>query len=88
MLFANSIKACATASVNNTFSCLKSANSSELVAAIPAGLAIELYPFRPVIDGPGGLISDYPVKRLSRGAGGKVPFMTGTNLDEGLFLLS
>jgi carboxylesterase type B len=51
-------------------------------------LALELYPFHPVIDGPGGIISDYPAKRLSRGAGRKVPFMIGTNLDEGLFLLS
>ena len=85
MLFANSIQSCATASANNTFSCLKSASSSDLLAAIGAGLALELYPFQPVLDGPGGIVSDYPAKRLSRGAGGRVPLMIGTNLDEGLF---
>jgi len=88
MLFANSVKSCATASANNTFSCLRSASSSDLVAAIDAGLALELFPFHPVLDGPGGIISDYPAKRLSRGASGHVPLMTGTNLDEGLSLLS
>ena len=65
-----------------------SASSPDLVAGINAGLALELYPFRPVLDGPGGIISDYPAKRLLCGAGGQVPFMIGTNLDEGLFLLS
>ena len=88
MLFANSVQSCATASANNTFSCLRSATSSDLVAAINVGLALEQFPFRPVLDGPGGIISDYPAKRLSCGAGGQVPLMIGTNLDEGLFLRS
>src|SRR5260221_698021 len=42
--------------------------------------------FHPVLDGPGGIVSDYPAKRLSREAGGQVPLMIGTALDEGLFL--
>jgi carboxylesterase type B len=88
MLFANSIPSCATASANNTFSCLRSASSSDLLAGISAGLALEEFPFQPVLDGPGGIVSDYPAKRLSRGAGGQVPLMIGTNLDEGPFLLS
>jgi hypothetical protein len=62
-----------------------SASSSDLLAAINAGFALELTPFRPVLDGPGGIVSDYPAKRLSRGAGGQVPLMIGANLDEGLF---
>jgi len=40
-------------------------------------------PFLPVLDGPGGILSDYPAKRLSRGAGGRVPLLIGTVLDEG-----
>ena len=64
-----------------------SANSSDILAAIPPSLAIDPSPFVPVLDGPGGIVSDYPSKRLSRGAGGRVPVMAGTNLDEGLFLL-
>ena len=65
-----------------------SASEADVLAAITAGLAIELYPFVPVLDGYGGIVSDYPAKRLSRGAGGRVPLMAGTNLDEGLFLRS
>ena len=48
-----------------------------------ASFAIEAFPFRPVLDGPGGVLSDSPAKRLSRGAGGRVPLMIGTVLDEG-----
>ena len=88
MLFENSIQACASASPNNTFTCLRSASESDILAAINASLAIEPYPFRPVLDGPGGLLSDYPAKRLSRGAGGRVPLMIGTVLDEGLSVLN
>jgi Carboxylesterase family len=64
-----------------------SANSSDLRAAMNAAMAIELFPFRPVLDGPQGIIRDSPARRLSRGAGKQVPFMAGTVLDEGLFLL-
>ncbi len=63
-----------------------SANSSDFPAALNASLAIQPFPFHPVFDGPGGILSDYPAKRLSRGAGGRVPLLIGTNLDEGLFL--
>jgi len=86
MLFANNIPSCAAATPNNTFSCLISANSSDFPAALNASLAIQLCPFCPVLDGPGGILRDYPAKRLSRGAGGRVPLLIGTNLDEGLFL--
>ena len=53
-----------------------------------ASMALEPYAFRPVFDGSKGIISDYPARRLSRGAGGRVPFMAGTVLDEGLSLSS
>ena len=51
-------------------------------------MAIDPFAFRPVFDGSEGIISDYPAKRLSRGAGGRVPFIAGTVLDEGLSLSS
>ena len=88
MLFAQNTPYCATRSQspNNTFSCLMSASSSDLRAGMNAALAIELFPFRPVLDGPQGTLRDSPAKRLSRGAGRQVPFMAGTDLDEGLFL--
>jgi len=83
MLFANNVPSCTTATANNTFSCLISANSSELPAGLFASVAIKTFPFHPVLDGPGGIVSDYPAKRLSCGAGGRVPLLIGTNLDEG-----
>jgi len=60
-----------------------SASESDILGALNASLAIEIFPFIPVLDGPGGIVSDYPAKRLSGGAGGRVPLMAGTNLDEG-----
>ena len=87
MLFANNIQSCATASINNTFTCLMSANESDILVAMRASLAFEPFPFRPVFDGPGGILNNYPAKRLSHGAGGNVPLMVGTNLDEGWFFL-
>ena len=65
-----------------------SASEADILAALSPSLAIELYPFVPVLDGSGGIVSDYPAKRLSRGVGGRVPLMAGTNLDEGLLFLS
>ena len=88
MLFVQNTQPCAAALSNDTFECLMSASPSDLLAGINAGLAIEPYPFRPVLDGPEGIISDLPVRRLSRGDGGRVPFIAGTNLDEGLFVIT
>ena len=69
------------------FACLMSASKSSIVAAMNASLAIGSFPFVTALDGPGVIISDYPAKRLSRGAGGRVPLMARTVLDEGLILL-
>ena len=88
MLFVNNTQSCATASPNQTFSCIISADSSELRASLGAAMAIEPFAFRPVLDGPKGILSDHPARRLSHGAGGRVPFMAGATLDEGLFLSS
>jgi acetylcholinesterase len=63
-----------------------SASASDLLVGINAGLAIEPWPFRAVLDGPEGIMSDLPARRLSHGAGGRVPFMAGTVLDEGPFV--
>jgi len=87
MLFLQNTGPCAAASPNNTLACLMATSPSDLLAGIIAGLAIEPYAFRPVLDGPEGIVSDLPAKRLSRGAGGQVPFIAGTVLDEGTFLV-
>jgi hypothetical protein len=51
-------------------------------------MAIDPYAFRPALDGPDGIISDLPTRRLSKGMGGRIPFIAGTVLDEGQFLSS
>ncbi|KAI9512213.1 extracellular triacylglycerol lipase precursor [Russula earlei] len=83
-LFVNNTQSCITASPNDAFSCLMSANSTDLRTAMNAAMALELFPFRPVLDGLDGILSDHPARRLSYGAGGQIPFMTGTTLDEGV----
>jgi len=62
-----------------------SASKFDLLRGINSTLASESFPFIPVLDWPGGILSDSPAKRLSHGAGGRVPLMIGTVLDEGLF---
>jgi acetylcholinesterase len=87
-LFVKNTQSCATASPNETFPCLISADSSDLRASLNASMAVDPYAFRPALDGPGGIISDLPAKRLSHETGGRVPFIAGTVLDEGLFCRS
>jgi len=48
----------------------------------------EFFPFQPVIDGPDGLIPDIPSKLLAEGRFSKLPFMSGTNKDEGTLFTS
>jgi hypothetical protein len=88
MLFVKNTQSCTTALPNQTFPCLIAADSSDLRAGLNASMAIEKFPFRPALDGPRGIISDLPTRRLSKGTGGRVPFIAGTVLDEGLFLSS
>ena len=64
-----------------------SASSSHLLVGMGAGMAIEQFPFRPVLDGYEGIVSDRPVNRLARGASKRVLFMARAVLDEGLPLL-
>ncbi len=66
-----------------------SANTSDILTGINATISTGLFPFQflPVLDGPGGIVSDSPAKRLSCGAGRQVPLMVGTVLDEGQSLI-
>ncbi|KAI0052988.1 esterase 1 [Auriscalpium vulgare] len=84
--FASNVASCAAdsnSSATNTFPCLLSANTTELFAGINAGIGVNQFPFPPVLDGAGGIVSELPSSTLSNGAGARVPFITGTVLDEG-----
>ncbi|KIK65980.1 hypothetical protein GYMLUDRAFT_158649 [Collybiopsis luxurians FD-317 M1] len=75
---------------NHTFACLKSANST----AIQAGLLIseaeapEQFPWSPTIDGPGGFMPELPSLLFRKGIFAKIPFISGTNMDEGTLFTS
>ncbi|KAH9999294.1 hypothetical protein BJV77DRAFT_581496 [Russula vinacea] len=87
MAFTKNTQSCAAAPPNQTFPCLIAADSSDLRASLNASMAIDPYAFRPALDGPDGIISDLPTRRLSKGMGGRIPFIAGTVLDEGTYFI-
>ncbi|KAK0460652.1 Carboxylesterase [Desarmillaria tabescens] len=74
------------ADTNNTFDCLQAANSSAIYEGwIEAySLTIEGFPFDPALDGPSGLLPDLPSRLWEEGQFATLPFISGTNLDEGM----
>ncbi|KAF7762435.1 CAZyme family CE10 [Agaricus bisporus var. burnettii] len=84
--FVAGVESCAsTATSGHTFDCLRTANELEIYSGIMNSIkkSPEVFPFFPTIDGPGGLYPDVPSRLFSRGKFARVPFISGTNLDEG-----
>ncbi|PIL26309.1 hypothetical protein GSI_12065 [Ganoderma sinense ZZ0214-1] len=83
--FAANISACAGVLRGSTFPCLRSAPTSALLSSWEAAAAVlpDLDLFVPVLDGPNGLIPDLPSALLAAGRVSKIPFISGTVLDEG-----
>ncbi|KII90741.1 hypothetical protein PLICRDRAFT_683700 [Plicaturopsis crispa FD-325 SS-3] len=82
--FVLGVPSCALLTLSNsTFDCLRAANWTELVQgerfALNLSSAIVTWP--PVIDG--SLFPDYPSKLIAKGQYAKLPFISGTNVDEG-----
>lgn len=71
---------------NNTFSCLQSVNTKAILSGllIAQSEAPEQIPWDPTIDGEGGFIPELPSLLFAKGTFAKIPFISGTNLDEGL----
>ncbi|CAK5278299.1 unnamed protein product [Mycena citricolor] len=89
--FVGGVTSCASlAGTHSTFSCLRNATTQELLDSFNAAFAgsAEPYPWDPVIDGPQGLIPDLPSRLLAQGKFSRVPFIAGTNLDEGTYFTS
>jgi len=87
--FVEGIPTCSSLSAtSHTFDCIRRANTSEILTGIlnSIGKASELFGFDPTIDGPGGLYPNIPSELFEKGRFARVPFITGTNLDEGEFL--
>ncbi|KAJ7450829.1 extracellular triacylglycerol lipase precursor [Mycena latifolia] len=84
--FVGGVASCASkATSGSTFSCLRNANTTEIFQGLAGAMAAatEEFPWDPVIDGPGGLIPDLPSVLFKRGQFAQLPFIAGTNLDEG-----
>ncbi|KAJ6511528.1 extracellular triacylglycerol lipase precursor [Mycena vitilis] len=90
-IFVNSTSTCAADS-GDEFSCLRAATTEELMAAQLAGLAAMVgeFPFFPVLDGPDGIIPALPSDLLRSPAvtGKRIPFMSGTVLDDGTLFVA
>ncbi|OBZ77975.1 Lipase 2 [Grifola frondosa] len=86
-LFVEQTPECVGASTNNTFDCLRQANSSTMLDAYNAVQAVNVFEFAfaPVVDGPGGLIPQLPSANLAAGHFSRLPFISGTNVDEGTY---
>ena len=68
--------------------CAQNASLEDVLSAwaVASSPYVDEFLFAPVIDKPNRLIPDFPPKLLSHGKFSKIPFMAGTNLDEGVFL--
>ncbi|OSD02364.1 esterase 1 [Trametes coccinea BRFM310] len=88
--FVAAVPECSGVSSNDTFDCLREANVSTILDAQGAasGQADEQFPWAPVIDGEGGTIPDLPSKLLAAGKFSRLPFISGSNLDEGTQFVS
>ena len=78
------------AKTGNTFDCLREADTSEIFIGLSQSIveAPELFGFDPTIDGPGGLFPDIASKLIEAGHFARLPFMAGTNLDEGSYTVN
>ncbi|KAJ7111458.1 extracellular triacylglycerol lipase precursor [Mycena epipterygia] len=84
--FVAGVASCASkATSGSTFACLQNASTTEIFEGLSGALAEanEEFPWDPVIDGPDGLIPDLPSVLFKRGQFARLPFIAGTNLDEG-----
>lgn len=82
--FTRNVTSCASAEANNTFACLRSASSAELLRAYLVVNPTPLdFKFVPIVDGKNGLIPEVPSAMLKSGRFLRIPFIAGTNLDEG-----
>ena len=89
-LLVSAVPECSGAPSNNTFDCLRAASTDTIVNATNYVYTVySVAAFTPMIDGRGGIVPDLPSRLYRRGRTPRIPFITGTNLDEGdyIFLL-
>jgi len=64
---------------------LQAASTSDIAQGLIVAISEspELFGFIPTIDGLGGVFPDFPSKLFAKGQFAHLPFISGTNLDEG-----
>ena len=69
----------------DAFGCLRKVNSSNILTGLLTAIeeAPELFAFDLTIDGPNGLYPDIASRFLPGGHFARLPFIAGTNLEEG-----
>ncbi|KAJ7151210.1 extracellular triacylglycerol lipase precursor [Mycena filopes] len=84
--FVHAVPECANYT-GSSIECLRGADAIALQQAITTSWAesTEGYPFAPVIEGPDGLIPALPSVLLAEGKFARLPFIAGSNLDEGTY---
>ncbi|KAJ7586080.1 extracellular triacylglycerol lipase precursor [Mycena floridula] len=80
----------ALATSGETFGCLQEANSTTIMQAllIAESEGSVAFPWQPTLDGPLGLYPDIPSVLFRSGHFARLPFIAGTNLDEGTAFIS
>ncbi|KAF5310380.1 hypothetical protein D9611_012087 [Ephemerocybe angulata] len=84
--FVEKVPSCSNlASSGDTFTCLKTASIEEITAAInDSAEELRLLQWGPTLDaGRDGIYSDYPSRLYEKGHFARLPFIAGTNRDEG-----
>ncbi|KAJ7227812.1 esterase 1 [Mycena haematopus] len=82
--FLSMIPACANTSTTfDSFECLRNVPVDDIVTAEAVAVATTVVGWTPVIDGIGGFIPELPSKLMAEGHFSRIPFISGTNLDEG-----
>ncbi|KAF9531107.1 extracellular triacylglycerol lipase precursor [Crepidotus variabilis] len=84
--FVVGVPSCASGSSSgNSFDCLLQANTSDIRTGFLSALTAlgDRYGFVPSVDGDGGVLPDIVSRLLAAGRFAHLPFIAGTNLDEG-----
>ncbi|KAF5310301.1 hypothetical protein D9611_012082 [Ephemerocybe angulata] len=83
--FVEKVSPCASvASSGKTFDCLKKASTEEIAAGVLANAQGLSHPWAPMLDtGRGSVYPDYASRLYAKGHFARLPFIAGTNRDEG-----
>jgi hypothetical protein len=91
--FVGNVGSCAsTAASGHTFPCLRNATTEDITTGLRQSITLENlvsnFVWTPTLDPrPGSVYPDLSSRLYSKGQFARIPFIAGTNLDEGLLVL-